>query len=200
MSELVRFSEGDVNNLRMYMQNKYRNNISFVTNCPIVYKDNIEYDVCNIVLSKGDIYFHCVNRLDCLDNKFIPMYDLSSDNDLKVIYKAISLTETIYELSEEESDLSQKIIDKFATFLALNNNEIISDEKVCGIPNINGYFTFTKIRYDNDTIRFYDKDTETWVRINQLSLKVQIILYNFFKKVVEEQLFDLICPPMIGDC
>lgn len=200
MSKLLKFSESDVNNLRMYMQKKYRNNISFVNNCPIVWKDIEEYDVCNIVLSKGDIYFHCVNRLDCLDNKFIPMSDLSSEHGLNHIYKAISLTETIYELSEEESDLSQKIIDKFATFLALNNNEIISDEKVCGIPNINGYFTFTKIRYDNDTIKFYDKDTETWVRINQLTLKVQIILYNFFKEVVKDNFFDLEYHPMLGDC
>ena len=200
MSELVRFSEGDVNNLRMYMQKKYRNNISFVTNCPIVYKDNIEYDVCNIVLSKGDIYFHCVNRLDCLDNKFIPMYDLSSDNDLKVIYKAISLTETIYELSEEESDLSQKIIDKFATFLALNNNEIIANENVRTIPNVNGHFTFTKVVCFNGSIRFYDKVSDKWIYINQLRLKDQIMLYHIFKKDVEGQLFDLICPPMIGDC
>lgn len=184
----------------MYMQKKYRNNISFVTNCPIVYKDNIEYDVCNIVLSKGDIYFHCVNRLDCLDNKFIPMYDLSSDNDLKVIYKAISLTETIYELSEKESDLSQKIIDKFATFLALNNNEIIANENVRTIPNVNGHFTFTKVVCFNGSIRFYDKVSDKWIYINQLRLKDQIMLYHIFKKVVEEQLFDLICPPMIGDC
>ena len=197
---LVKFSESDVNNLRMYMQKKYRNNISFVTNCPIVYKDNIEYDVCNIVLSKGDIYFHCVNRLDCLDNKFIPMYDLSSDNELKVIYKAISLTETIYELSEEESDLSNKIVDKFATFLALNNNEIIANENVRTIPNVNGHFTFTKVVRNNGDIKFYDKISDKWVYINQLRLKDQIMLYHIFKKVVEEQLFDLICPPMIGDC
>lgn len=200
MSMLVKFSESDVNNLRMYMQKKYRNNISFVTNCPIVYKDNIEYDVCNIVLSKGDIYFHCVNRLDCLDNKFIPMYDLSSDNELKVIYKAISLTETIYELSEEESDLSNKIVDKFATFLALNNNEIIANENVRTIPNVNGHFTFTKVVRNNGDIKFYDKISDKWVYINQLRLKDQIMLYHIFKKVVEEQLFDLICPPMIGDC
>lgn len=197
---LVRFSESDVNNLRMYMQKKYRNNISFVTNCPIVYKDNIEYDVCNIVLSKADIYFHCVNRLDCLDNKFIPMSDLSSDNDLKVIYKAISLTETIYELSEEESDLSQKIIDKFATFLALNNNEIIANENVRTIPNVNGHFTFTKVVRNICDIKFYDKISDKWVYINQLRLKDQIMLYHIFKKAVEEQLFDLIYPPMIGDC
>lgn len=200
MNKLVRFSESDVNNLRMYMTKNYRNNISFVNNCPIVRKDIEEYDVCNIVLSKGDIYFHCVNRLDCLDNKFIPMSDLSSEHGTKAIYMAISLLDTISELSDEEIKLRVQFYDKFASLLKLNDNEIISDEKVCGIPNINGYFTFTKIRYDNDTIKFYDKDTETWVRINQLTLKVQIILYNFFKKVVEEQLFDLICPPMIGDC
>ena len=200
MNKLVRFSESDVNNLRSYMQKNNRNNISFVNCFPIVWKDNIEYDVCNIVLSNGDIYFHCCKRVECLVNEFIPMSDLSSDNGLKVIYKAISLTDTISELSDEEIKLRVKFYDKFASLLKFNDNEIISDEKVCGIPNINGYFTFTKIRYDNDTIKFYDKDTETWVRINQLTLKVQIILYIFFKKVVEEQLFDLICPPMIGDC
>lgn len=200
MSMLVKFSESDENDLRRYMQKTNRNNISFVNNCPIVYHDNIEYDVCNIVLSKGDIYFHCVNRLDCLDNKFIPMYDLSSDNWLKVIYKAISLTETIYELSEKEIDLSNKIVDKFATFLALNNNEIIANENVRTIPNVNGHFTFTKVVRNNGGIKFYDKISDKWVYINQLRLKDQIVLYHIFKKVVEEQLFDLICPPMIGDC
>ncbi len=200
MNKLVRFSESDVNNLRSYMQKNNRNNISFVNCFPIVWKDNIEYDVCNIVLSNGDIYFHCCKRVECLVNEFIPMSDLSSDHRTKAIYKAISLTDTISELSDEEIKLRVKFYDKFASLLKFNDNEIISDEKVCGISNINGYFTFTKIRYDNDTIKFYDKDTETWVLINQLTLKVQIILYNFFKKVVEGQLFDLICPPMIGDC
>lgn len=200
MNKLVRFSESDINNLRMYMTKSYRNNISFVNNCPIVWKDNIEYDVCNIVLSKGDIFFHCFNRLDCLNNKFIPMSDLSSDNGLNYIYKAISLTETIYELSEEERDLSEKILDKFVTFLELNNNEIIDTEKVCGIPKVNGYFTITKVVRNNGAIKFYDKDSDTWIYLNQLRLKDQIILYAFFKNVVEGQLFDLLCPPMIGDC
>lgn len=200
MSKALKFSESDVNNLRSYIQRTNRNNISFVTNCPIVWKDNIEYDVCNIVLSKGDIFFHCFNSLDCLDNKFIPMSDLSSDNGLNHIYKAISLTETIYELSEEERDLSGKIIDKFANFLALNNNEIIANENVRTIPNVNGHFTFTKVVCNNGSIRFYDKVSDKWIYINQLRLKDQIMLYNIFKKVVEEQLYDLICPPMIGDC
>ena len=200
MNKLVRFSESDVNNLRSYMQKNYRNNISFVNNCPIVWKDNIEYDVCNIVLSKGAIYFHCVNSLDCLNDNFIPMTDLSSEHGTKAIYMAISLLDTISELSDEEIKLRVKFYDKFASLLKFNDNEIISDEKVCGIPNINGYFTFTKIRYDNDTIKFYDKDTETWVHINQLTLKVQIILYNFFKEVVKGQFFDLEYHPMLGDC
>ena len=200
MSMLVRFSESDVNNLRSYMQKNNRNNISFVTNCPIVYHDNIEYDVCNIVLSKGDIYFHCVKRLDCLDNKFIPMSDLSSDNGLKVIYKVISLTDTISELTHEEIELSEKIIDKFATFLALNNNEIIATDKLRTIPSINGYFSFTKVVHNNGDIKFYDKVSDKWIYINQLRLKDQILLYTIFKKVVEGQLFDLIYPLMIGDC
>lgn len=102
MQKLVKFSENDVNNLRGYMQKNNRNNISFVDNCPIVYKENIGYNVCNIVLSKGDIYFHCVNALDCLNNDFFLMSDLSSDNGLNQIYKAISLTETISELIKEE--------------------------------------------------------------------------------------------------
>lgn len=200
MSKLLKFSESDVNNLRSYMQKNNRNNISFVNCFPIVWKDNIEYDVCNIVLSNGDIYFHCCKRVECLVNEFIPMSDLSSQYGTKLIYKAISLTDTISELSDEEIKLRVKFYDKFASLLKLNDNEIISDEKVCGIPNINGYFTFTKIRYDNDTIKFYDKDTETWVRINQLTLKVQIILYNFFKEVVKDNFFDLEYHPMLGDC
>lgn len=200
MNKLVKFSESDVNNLRSYMQKNYRNNISFVNNCPIVYKNNIEYDVCNIVLSQGAIYFHCVKSLDCLNNGMFLMTDLSSQYGTKLIYKAISLTDTISELSDEEIKLRVKFYDKFASLLKFNDNEIISDEKVCGISNINGYFTFTKIRYDNDTIKFYDKDTETWVRINQLTLKVQIILYNFFKEVVKDNFFDLEYHPMLGDC
>ena len=200
MNKLVRFSESDVNNLRSYMQKNNRNNISFVTNYPIVYHDNIEYDVCNIVLSNGDIYFHCVKRLDCLDNKFIPMSDLSSDNGLKVIYKGISLIDTIYELSEEESELSQKIFYKIATLLNLNNREIIANENVHTIPNVNGHFTFTKVVHNNGDIKFYDKVSDKWIYINQLRLKDQIRLYHIFKKIVEEQLFDLIYPPMIGDC
>ena len=48
--------------------------------------------------------------------------------------------------------------------------------------------------------RFYDKVSDKWIYINQLRLKDQIMLYHIFKKVVEGQLFDLICPPMIGDC
>lgn len=200
MQKLVKFSENDVNNLRGYMQKNNRNNISFVDNCPIVYKENIEYNVCNIVLSKGDIYFHCVNALDCLNNDFFLMSDLSSDNGLNQIYKAISLTETISELIKEEMELSQKIIDKFATFLALNNNEIIANESVRTIPNVNGHFTFTKVVRNNGSIRFYDKNSDKWIYINQLRLKDQIMLYHIFKKVVENQLFDLTCSPMIGDC
>lgn len=51
MQKLVRFSESEVNNLRSYMQKNNRNNISFVNNCPIVYKEIMEYNVCNIVLT-----------------------------------------------------------------------------------------------------------------------------------------------------
>lgn len=200
MQKLVKFSKNDVNNLRGYMQKNNRNNISFVDNCPIVYKEIMEYNVCNIVLSKGDIYFHCVNRLDCLDNKFIPMSDLSSEHGLNHIYKAISLTETISELSEEERNLSEKIFDKFVSLLELNNNEIITNENVRTIPNVNGHFTFTKVVRNNGDIKFYDKNSDKWIYINQLRLKDQIMLYHIFKKVVEGQLFDLICPPMIGDC
>lgn len=199
MNKLVNFSESDENNLRSYMQKTNRNMIEFYANYPVVFKDNIEYDVCSIVLSKGAIYFH-VNKIDYSKHDFIPMTDLSSDHGTKAIYMAISLLDTISELSDEEIKLRVKFYDKFASLLKLNDNEIISDEKVCGIPNINGYFTFTKIRYDNDTIKFYDKDTETWVRINQLTLKNQIILYNFFKEVVKGQFFDLEYHPMLGDC
>lgn len=200
MNKLVRFSESEENNLRSYMQKNNRNNISFVNCFPIVWKDNIEYDVCNIVLSNGDIYFHCCKRVECLVNEFIPMSDLSSDNGLKVIYKAISLTDTISELTHEEIELSEKIIDKFATFLALNNNEIIDNENVRTIPNVNGHFTFTKVVRNNGAIKFYDKVSDKWIYINQLRLKDQIILYHIFKKVVENHLFDSTCSPMIGDC
>ena len=200
MNKLVRFSESDENNLRSYMQKNNRNNISFVNCFPIVWKDNIEYDVCNIVLSNGDIYFHCCKRVECLVNEFIPMSDLSSDNGLKVIYKAISLTDTISELTHEEIELSEKIIDKFATFLALNNNEIIATDKLRTIPSINGYFSFTKVVRNNGDIKFYDEVSDKWIYINQLRLKDQILLYTIFKKVVEGQLFDLIYPLMIGDC
>lgn len=128
------------------------------------------------------------------------MSELSSDNGLNQIYKAISLTDTISELTHEEIELSEKIIDKFATFLALNNNEIIATDKLRTIPSINGYFSFTKVVRNNGDIKFYDKVSDKWIYINQLRLKDQILLYTIFKKVVEGQLFDLICPPMIGDC
>lgn len=128
------------------------------------------------------------------------MSDLSSDNGLKAIYKAISLTDTISELTHEEIELSEKIIDKFATFLALNNNEIIATDKLRTIPSINGYFSFTKVVRNNGDIKFYDEVSDKWIYINQLRLKDQILLYTIFKKVVECQLFDLIYPLMIGDC
>lgn len=128
------------------------------------------------------------------------MSDLSSDNGLKVIYKVISLTDTISELTHEEIELSEKIIDKFATFLALNNNEIIATDKLRTIPSINGYFSFTKVVRNNGDIKFYDEVSDKWIYINQLRLKDQILLYTIFKKVVEGQLFDLIYPLMIGDC
>lgn len=200
MQKLVRFSENDVNNLRGYMQKNNRNNISFVDNCPIVYKEIMEYNVCNIILSKGDIYFHCINAYDCLNDYFFRMSELSSDNGLNQIYKAISLTETIGELSEEERDLSEKIIDKFVTFLELNNNEIIDNENVRTIPNVNGHFTFTKVVRNNGVIKFYDKVSDKWIYINQLCLKYQILLYKIFKKVVEEQFYDLEYHPMLGSC
>lgn len=200
MQKLVRFSESDENNLRRYMQKTNRNNISFVNNCPIIYKEIMEYNVCNIVLSRGVIYFHCINAYDCLNDYFFRMSELSSDNGLNQIYKAISLTDTISELTHEEIELSEKIIDKFATFLALNNNEIIATDKLRTIPSINGYFSFTKVVRNNGDIKFYDKVSDKWIYINQLRLKDQILLYTIFKKVVEGQLFDLICPPMIGDC
>lgn len=200
MQKLVKFSENDVNNLRGYMQKNNRNNISFVDNCPIVYKENIEYNVCNIVLSKGALYFHCINATDCLNNDFIPMTDLSSDKGLNQIYKAISLTETISELSDEERNLSEKIFDKFVSFLELNNNEIISTENLVNIPTINGYFSITKVVYVDDTIKFYDKNSSVWACINQLCLKDQILLYKIFKKVIEEQFYDLEYHPMLGSC
>jgi len=128
------------------------------------------------------------------------MSELSSDNGLNQIYKAISLTETIGELSEEERDLSEKIIYKFVTFLELNNNEIIDNENVSTIPNVNGHFTFTKVVRNNGAIKFYDKVSDKWIYINQLRLKDQIMLYHIFKKVVENHLFDSTCSPMIGDC
>ena len=190
MQKLVKFSENDVNNLRGYMQKNNRNNISFDNNCPIVYKDITEYNVCNIVLSKGALYFHCINATDCLNNDFIPMTDLSSDNGLNQIYKAISLTETISELSEEERNLSEKIFDKFVSFLELNNNEIISTENLVNIPTINGYFSITKVVYVDDTIKFYDKNSSVWVCLNKFCLQYQILLYKIFKKVVEEQFYD----------
>lgn len=200
MQKLVRFSESDENNLRRYMQKTNRNNISFVNNYPIIYKEIMEYNVCNIVLSRGVIYFHCINAYDCLNDYFFRMSELSSDNGLNQIYKAISLTETIGELSEDERDLSEKIIDKFVTFLELNNNEIIDNENVRTIPNVNGHFTFTKVVRNNGAIKFYDKVSDKWIYINQLRLKDQIILYHIFKKVVENHLFDSTCSPMIGDC
>lgn len=200
MNKLVRFSESDENILRSYMQRNNRNNISFVNNCPIVYKEIMGYNVCNIVLSRGVIYFHCINAYDCLNDYFFRMSELSSDNGLNQIYKAISLTETIYELSEEEINLSEKIIDKFVTFLELNNNEIIANENVRTTPNVNGHFTFTKVVCNNGAIKFYDKVSDKWIYINQLRLKDQIMLYQIFKKVVKEQLYDLTCPPMMGDC
>ena len=200
MQKLIRFSESEENNLRSYMQKTNRNNISFVNNYPIVYKEIMEYNVCNIVLSRGVIYFHCINAYYCLNDYFFRMSELSSDNGLNQIYKAISLTETIGELSEEERDLSEKIIDKFVTFLELNNNEIIDNENVRTIPNVNGHFTFTKVVRNNGAIKFYDKVSDKWIYINQLRLKDQIMLYHIFKKVVENHLFDSTCSPMIGDC
>lgn len=128
------------------------------------------------------------------------MSELSSDNGLNQIYKAISLTETIYELSEEERNLSGKIIDKFVSFLELNNNEIIANENIRTTPNVNGHFTFTKVVRNNGAIKFYDKVSDKWIYINQLPLKDQIMLYHIFKKVVENQLFDLTSSHMIGDC
>lgn len=206
MVNIEKLNRSNVEVVNNIMEEYDTNCISLVNHCPVVLLNLNEFAVTKII--KADtIYFKCVNVLDATNVCIVEMADTIIRSSFDSLLNAIIVYKSAINLIEEEKTLRKKIRKQFELLLQANGNCIVSENDFCVINKYCLYgkeqetFNFNLVRITNlNVIMFFDEKTNCFVVLSSLPTKDQIKLYEFFRFVVEQQLFDKETNCMIDHC
>lgn len=206
MVNIEKLNRSNVEVVNNIMEEYDTNCISLVNHCPVLLLNLNEFAVTKII--KADtIYFKCVNVLDATNVCIVEMADTIIRGSFDSLLNAIIVHKSAINLIEEEKTLRKKIRKQFELLLQTNENCIVSENDFCVINKYCLYgkeqetFNFNLVRIsDLKVIMFFDKKTNCFVVLSSLPTKDQIKLYEYFRFVVEQQLFDKETNCMIDHC